>query len=414
MAAKQKKKGETSPGFKEGFFTSLFLIVSGFVIERMSGGNGIAVPVWPVNAFIAVFLAVLVFSVGIGFRKHVPVIWLGGIPLGLSLITAIAALSMIGGIVPQDPEYGSALVVDLGINRVFASWPFALVSVLFMVNLGLGFVQKLVPFKVANLQFMLFHGGFWIAVTCGMLGSSDLQRLAVPLYEGKEANSAYDRASDSMVAMPFSIYLYDFRIEEYAPMLGLYDPVQEKFVQNASRAMLEIKPGMSVSWDNILVDVIESVPDGVFREGESPVAADTTGGVPFAKVRVMHAGSEQVGWINPAGPGIDSRYLVVGQYALVLLPGTPRKFASEVMFTNDSGEKKIGVLEVNKPFSFSGWKIYQASYDEKAGKWSTLSVAEAIKDPWLPAVYFGFYLIMAGNLLFFWQGMKKSVKNDMD
>ncbi|MBL6956801.1 MAG: cytochrome c biogenesis protein ResB [Chlorobium phaeobacteroides] len=397
-------------GFRQSVLFAVVLVAVGFCIELASTGKGVAAPGWPVNGMVAAILVAVVFFVGTVFRKHPLVLWLGGIPLGLSLIAVLAALSMIGGIVPQDPEYAPLLVVDLGFNRLFASWPFALVCVVFMVNLGLGFVQKLLPFNVANIQFMLFHGGFWIAVTSGLLGSSDLQRIAVPLYEGKETTSGFDRASDSMVELPFGIFLHDFTIEEYAPMLGLYDPSKDAFVPNESRAMLEIKPGMKVSWDGILVDVIRSVPDGVIKSGEDPVAADPAGGVPFAKVRVVHRGAEQTGWINPAGKGIDARYLVVGRYALVLLPGSPKRFSSEVMFTHNSGEKKIGVLEVNKPFDFFGWKIYQAGYDEKAGKMSSLSVAEAVKDPWLPAVYFGFYLMMAGNLLFFWQGMKKNGK----
>jgi hypothetical protein len=46
-------------------------------------------------------------------------------------------------------------------------------------------------------------------------------------------------------------------------------------------------------------------------------------------------------------------------------------------------------------------------YDEKAGRWSTMSLVEAVNDPWLPAVYCGFFMIMAGNLLYFWKGVKK-------
>ena len=54
-----------------------------------------------------------------------------------------------------------------------------------------------------------------------------------------------------------------------------------------------------------------------------------------------------------------------------------------------------------------GWKLYQAGYDESAGRWSTLSLVEAVRDPWLPSVYVGFFMIMAGNVLFFWKGVKK-------
>ena len=397
-------------GYQKGILTALFLVAAGWIVELFTDGKGVAVPGWPVNGVLFVSLLLIVFVAGISLKKHELVLWLGGVPLGLSLILALGSLSIVGGIVPQDPEYGSGLLTDLGLNRVFASWPFAFVCILFLLNLGFGFVQKLVPFKVSNIQFMLFHAGFWVAVAGALLGSADLQRLTIPLYEGKETRKAYDRNLGSMVEMPFSVFLHDFAIEEYSPMLGLYDPAKEKFVPNASRAMLAVDPGLQVSWGDIKVEVLEVMLHGMSQGSGDPVASDSVSGVPFAKVRVTHRGSEQTGWINPQGPGIGSNYLVVEQYALVLLTGTPKKFSSEVLFVDKNGDKKIATLEVNKPFEFAGWKIYQAGYDEKAGKWSTLSVAEGVRDPWLPVVYIGFYLIMAGNLMFFWQGMKKSSK----
>ncbi len=410
MVQKRRKLFEEPFGFGEGVLASFLLVAFGFVVEFLSGGKGIVVPGWPLNLAIIVILALIIFLVGFGLRQHALVVWLGGIPLGLSLIAALCILSMIGGIVPQDPEAGSPLVGSLGINRVFASWPFAVVSLMFLSNLGLGFVLKLVPFRMANLQFMFFHGGFWIAMTCGLLGSSDLQRLAIPLHEGRESKKGYDRTTDSMVELPFSIYLHDFEIEEYMPMLALYDARCGRFVRNASRAVLEIREGMRASWQDMEVEVVETLPYGVMGSTETPVVADTVSGVPFAKVRAVYEGAEHTGWINAGGPHVEPGYLVVGEFMLVMLPGSPKRFTSYVMFKHKNGDKEVAELEVNKPFNFSGWKIYQAGYDEKAGRWSTLSVVEAVKDPWLPAVYFGFFIIMAGNLMFFWQGMKRASK----
>lgn len=37
------------------------------------------------------------------------------------------------------------------------------------------------------------------------------------------------------------------------------------------------------------------------------------------------------------------------------------------------------IVEVNKPLSMGGWKIYQLSYDETKGKWSRLSIFELVK-----------------------------------
>ena len=59
---------------------------------------------------------------------------------------------------------------------------------------------------------------------------------------------------------------------------------------------------------------------------------------------------------------------------------------------------KEACVEVNKPLSFTGWKIYQLSYDESKGKWSTYSVFELVRDPWLPLVYIGIWMMIAGAI----------------
>jgi hypothetical protein len=51
-----------------------------------------------------------------------------------------------------------------------------------------------------------------------------------------------------------------------------------------------------------------------------------------------------------------------------------------------------------------GYSLYQLSYDENYGKWSAISVIEAVKDPWLPAVYLGIFMMLAGSVYLFWKG----------
>jgi cytochrome c biogenesis protein ResB len=53
-------------------------------------------------------------------------------------------------------------------------------------------------------------------------------------------------------------------------------------------------------------------------------------------------------------------------------------------------------IEVNHPFTIDGWKIYQLNYDTSRGKWSEISVLELVKDPWLPAVYTGIFMLAVG------------------
>ena len=56
---------------------------------------------------------------------------------------------------------------------------------------------------------------------------------------------------------------------------------------------------------------------------------------------------------------------------------------------------------MNKPFSFDGGKIYQSDYDSQLGRWSDIRVLELVRDPWLPFVYAGIIMMLAGAVFLF-------------
>ena len=76
--------------------------------------------------------------------------------------------------------------------------------------------------------------------------------------------------------------------------------------------------------------------------------------------------------------------------------GSPRRFASEVQILTQSGKNFLATVEVNKPVSVDGYKIYQYGYDEHAGPASQFSILELVSDPWLPAVYTGIIMMLTG------------------
>lgn len=78
--------------------------------------------------------------------------------------------------------------------------------------------------------------------------------------------------------------------------------------------------------------------------------------------------------------------------------GTPKRFASDVSLYTQDGKHVRGTVEVNKPLKINGWKIYQYGYDVQLGPESKYSVFLLVRDPWLPAVYAGIFLMLAGAL----------------
>ncbi len=80
---------------------------------------------------------------------------------------------------------------------------------------------------------------------------------------------------------------------------------------------------------------------------------------------------------------------------------TPKRYASEVViYSKANGHAYAATIDVNKPVEVDGWKIYQKDYRlTEAGDACQISVLELVSDPWLPWVYAGIFMMLAGALL---------------
>ena len=98
--------------------------------------------------------------------------------------------------------------------------------------------------------------------------------------------------------------------------------------------------------------------------------------------------------------------------------GSPRRFASDITIIRNNAlssdhsqltPKMEATVEVNKPVEVDGWKIYQYGYDTQMGAMSQYSILELVSDPWLPLVYTGIYMMLAGAVCMFILGGRKRV-----
>jgi cytochrome c biogenesis protein ResB len=82
---------------------------------------------------------------------------------------------------------------------------------------------------------------------------------------------------------------------------------------------------------------------------------------------------------------------------------TPKRYASEVIiYSKASQHQYAATIDVNKPVEVDGWKIYQKDYRlTEAGEACQVSILELVSDPWLPFVYAGIYMMIAGAVCMF-------------
>lgn len=117
-------------------------------------------------------------------------------------------------------------------------------------------------------------------------------------------------------------------------------------------------------------------------------------------------GVDETGAVQEMDLAIELGSFTMDEYA----DGTPKRFASDVRVYTRDGKTVPGVVEVNKPLKVNGWKIYQYGYDEKMGKAGRISIFELVRDPWLPVVYAGIFLMLAGAFTLLFTGPSKRTR----
>jgi hypothetical protein len=128
-------------------------------------------------------------------------------------------------------------------------------------------------------------------------------------------------------------------------------------------------------------------------------------------IKASKGGMVRDGWVSCGSYLFPYQTLKLPDGLTIAMPTRePKRYASLVDIYTKSGKNIQTTIEVNKPFSIEGWKIYQLSYNEQMGKWSTLSVFECVRDAWLPVVYAGIFLLLAGAILMFIAGVKEQDK----
>ena len=75
-----------------------------------------------------------------------------------------------------------------------------------------------------------------------------------------------------------------------------------------------------------------------------------------------------------------------------------KSYKSMVTIKEDGKTIKEGLIEVNKPLSFEGFNFYQYGYDAERPRQTILQV---VKDPGLPLVYIGYFILLLGMVFSF-------------
>ena len=404
-----RKTGANRWSYREGTMVTAAILLLGFALQAASGGTVLRIAGFPWNLLAGLVFVGLLILVFVLWPKHSIVKGLGSVKAALPAILGFTFLVLLMGFVKQDVEPKNAVVKLLGLTHLVKTWPFMLINLYLMILLGIITLKRLTPFNFKNAGFFLNHFGLFLVLFSTTLGSIDMQRLTMNCYENQPESHAVD-PSGKMIEMPFSIKLVNFSIDEFRPKVTIVDNKSGQIVLSKGKAQLEMIDRDSFSISSYHIKV-EQFLESSGKAGDLYTAINESGSAPSAKVTVNNPTdkSEISGWIFSGSYSHPPEILQLNEsFSLAMLPPEPRKFSSELNIQTKTGKNRSTTIEVNRPYSIEGWTIYQTNYNTQMGRWSNLSVLELVRDPWLPFVYLGIFLMMFGAAFLFITGKPKN------
>lgn len=391
-------------GYREGLLIALALFITGYLIQFASGSYAPLLS-YPLNIIVlAIYIGSLI-SVKIFFGRGQVIQWLSSVPAAIGSVFLFGILSLFMGLVPQSQMLPAKEVI----HNIANSWPYFFAVFYLLTVLGLTVIKRTLPFKGKTVWFLFNHLGLWVVIAGASFGAGDIIRLKMETRLKEPVWTAIDEYG-KQVEPGIAVELQKFSIGYFAPSLSLYDFSKEMQVEKVKPVQVD-SAGVSLNYDGWNIRVKEYIPSAVWHDGMvSPFTGP--GSVPAVYIVAKKDSAVISGWVNPGNNINPSQSIMLDENTGVALQfPLPKSYRSDIKVYSKSDSIYNISVEVNKPAYIEGWRIYQVSYNDKMGRWSETSVLELNRDPWLPVVYIGLFMMIIGAVYLFVMGVKtKSAK----
>ncbi len=409
---REKRPLWSSPwGYRESFLFAFQLLIIGMTIEIISGEKGVGGFSWPINLFSIIAYVVLIFVIYFSSKKSSFFRWMSSLQVSVSAIVLMGLLVLMMGMITQDNSANRPFILRMtGFSHVKSSYPFLFSQVYLVTALSFVILKRIQgKMNKRNIAFLVNHVGLWMVLVFGYAGSGDISRLSLYIYENKSFNNlAINNETKELLKIPFELKLLDFSIIPYPSKLGVYKVKENKYI-NLDIEMNRFSNFNKVKYNNWIIHPRYYLPNAQ-KTGDGFVESKKEGSVPALNLVVKQDDKNlsYSAWLSPGNYRVSPEYLSLDKNNILYLSDPEVKsYISKVVLKDNEEIKDTVTIEVNKPLAYKGWKIYQSSYDNEKGKWSDVSILELVKDPWLPFVYLGIFLLIAGSFYLIWVGKRE-------
>ncbi len=202
--------------YKEGAAICFAILCVGLLLQFTVGPIDWGQLERPLNWILLIVFSALIILGHVLSSQYYLFEWLGKSTAAVpTMITAVAFMTVMG--VTRQVPAGMPPTDAVGVTRMLGFWPFVLIQVYAMYQVGLAVMTTMSRWRMGAplwraLLFGSFHLGLWIALVCATLGSGEMRRLRMTA----QKNNVEWRAVDEqrrIVGLPISVELHKFGIE---------------------------------------------------------------------------------------------------------------------------------------------------------------------------------------------------------
>lgn len=281
----------------------------------------------------------------------------------------------------------TVMVLVFGFTGISRGVIYYAVMLALMGSMGLALAADIHHIRSRRLAPVMAHLGVFVVMAAGVFGYADKQSAKVTAYLGHPESVGMD-AEGRRVDLPFMITLNSFDIERYPVRYSITAPDGTVTAAETSR-----------DWK---VTELEKIDMAVMKPGsDSWEELRHVGAEPASLVKVEGTDGRSVtGWVACGSFMFAPSFLELPDGSVLSMnTPAPQSYDSKVSVIDARGRKKSFEISVNHPARLGAWRIYQAGYDIKKGRWSEYSVLQCVRDPWYPAIAAGLWIILASAVV---------------
>jgi len=354
------------------------------------------------------------------------------IKLAIWLLSTIAALSLVGTLIPQNEEPGFYLeryghsgyqvLSKIGLTDIYASWWFILFLVLLSLNLLVCFLNR---FSLKNRSWgtTISHFSVLVILSGALIGMLFGQKGMIKIGKAEVVNSF--ATQNKQVNLGFSIRLNEFiyteNISPKEKLLVYCNPKEDSCklrnpateVNNSNALIAEVPTEIGVeskiAETGYKIKVLRYLPDFVMDIATKTAASRSSApNNPAIEAELKDKnGNVKTFWVFSRFADMHQETNADFKFIYNWVMRQPKDFLSKVTILKDGKEILNSNIRVNEPFYFGGYTFFQSSYDSENLAWSGLKV---VKDPGVPVIYLGFVLLILGLVMVFYINPLKQAK----